>query len=179
RYRRALLGKSPRAVKVLDVATAAAGWGTPLPAGHGRGVSFLFSGWGPYLAQIAEVEVSKAGDVRVHRVVCAVDCGIVVNPDVVKAQIEGGIIFGIGGALFGEITLTNGRVDQSNYHDVRVLRMNEAPVIEVHLVKSSEAPGGIGEPGTAAIAPAIGNAIFAVTGRRIRKLPFKPEVVRG
>jgi isoquinoline 1-oxidoreductase beta subunit len=179
RYRRALLGKSPRAVRVLDVATAAAGWGTPLPAGHGRGVSFLFSGWGTYLAQVAEVEVSKAGDVLVHRVVCAVDCGIVVNPDVVKAQIEGGIIFGIGGALFGEITLANGRVEQSNFHDVRVLRMNEAPVIEVHLVKSDEAPGGIGEPGTAAIAPAIGNAICAVTGRRIRKLPFKPEVVRG
>jgi CO/xanthine dehydrogenase Mo-binding subunit len=179
RYRRALLGKSPRAVRVLDVATAAAGWGEPLPAGHGRGVSFMISGWGTYLAQVAEVEVSKAGAVRVHRVVCAVDCGIVVNPDVVKAQIEGGIIFGIGGALFGEITLTNGRVEQSNFHDVRVLRMNEAPVIEVHLVNSSEAPGGIGEPGTAAIAPAIGNAIFAVTGRRIRKLPFKPEVVRG
>jgi isoquinoline 1-oxidoreductase beta subunit len=108
-----------------------------------------------------------------------VDCGVVVNPDVVKAQIEGGIIFGIGGALFGEITITNGRVDQSNFHDVRVLRMNESPVIEVHLVESSEAPGGIGEPGTAAIAPAIGNAIFAVTGKRIRKLPYKPEVVRA
>ena len=179
RYRRALLHKSPRALNVLDVATTAAGWGKPLPAGHGRGVSFLISGWGTYVAQIAEVVVSKAGEVRVERVVCAVDCGIIVNPDTVKAQMEGGIIFGIGGALFGEITVTNGRVDQSNFHDVRVLRMNEAPAIEVHLVRSSEAPGGIGEPGTAAIAPAIGNAIFAVTGKRIRKLPFKPETVRG
>jgi len=179
RYRRALLGKSPRAVKVLDVATSAAGWGTPLPAGRGRGVSFMISGWGTYLAQVAEVEVSESGEVRVHRVVCAVDCGVVVNPDVVKAQIEGGILFGIGGALYGEVTLTNGRVHQSNFHDVRVLRMNEAPVIEVHLVESSEAPGGIGEPGTAALAPAVGNAIFAVTGRRIRKLPYKPEAVRG
>ena len=178
-YRRALLGKSPRATAVLDVATRAAGWGKPLPEGWGRGVSVLFSGWGSYLCEVAEVEVSKAGEVRVHRVVCAVDCGTVVNPDTVKAQIEGGIIFGISGALYGEVTLKNGRVEQSNFHDVRVLRMNEAPAIEVHLVRNSESPGGIGEPGTAVTAPAIANAVFAATGKRIRKLPLERQLRSG
>ena len=111
-----------------------------------------------------------------HRVVCAVDCGTVVNPDTVKAQIEGGIIFGIGGALWGEVTLENGRVQQSNFHDVRVLRINEAPRIEVHLVRNFEAPGGIGEPGTAVTAPAVANAVFAATGKRIRKLPLEKQL---
>jgi len=171
-YRRALLGKAPRARAVLDLAAKHAGWGTPLPPRHGRGVSLLYSGWNTYLAQVADVEVSPAGEVRVHRVVCAVDCGTVVNPDTVKAQIEGGIIFGIGGALWGEITLKNGRVEQSNFNNYRVLRMNEAPSIEVHLVRNDEAPGGMGEPGTAVTAPALANAIFAATGRRIRKLPL-------
>jgi len=172
-YRRALLGKSPRARAVLDLAAQAAGWGQPLPAGRGRGVSLLFSGWGSYLAQVAEVEVSKSGEVRVHRVVCAVDCGTVVNPDTVKAQIEGGIVFGISGALWGEATLEKGRVLQSNFNDVRVLRINETPAIEVHLVRNSEAPGGIGEPGTAVTAPAVANAVFAATGKRIRTLPLE------
>jgi len=175
-YRRALLGKSPRAKAVLDVAAQAAGWGRPLPEGRGRGVSVLYSAWGSYLAQVAEVAVSKAGEVRVHRVVCAVDCGTVVNPDTVKAQIEGGIIFGISGALYGEVTLKNGRVEQSNFHDVRVLRINEAPAIEVHLVRNGEAPGGIGEPGTAVTAPALANAVFAATGKRIRKLPLENQL---
>src|SRR6266850_5401816 len=134
-YRRALLGKAPRARAVLDLAAKAAGWGKPLPAGRGRGVALLFSGWGSYLAEVAEVEVSKAGDVRVHRIVCAVDCGTVINPDTVKAQIEGGVNFGVSGALWGEITLKNGRVEQSNFNNYRVLRMNEAPTIEVHLVR--------------------------------------------
>jgi len=112
----------------------------------------------------------------VHRVVCAVDCGTVVNPDTVKAQIEGGIIFGIGGALWGEVTLEKGRIQQSNFHDVRVLRINEAPAIAVHLVRNLEAPGGIGEPGTAVTAPAVANAVFAATGKRIRKLPLEKQL---
>src|SRR5712672_3226006 len=175
-YRRALLGKSPRAKAVLDLAAKAAGWGQPLPAGRGRGVSVLYSGWNSYLAEVADVSVSKAGEVRVHRVVCAVDCGTVVNPDTVKAQIEGGIIFGIGGALWGEVTLEKGRIQQSNFHDVRVLRINEAPAIAVHLVRNLEAPGGIGEPGTAVTAPAVANAVFAATGKRIRKLPLEKQL---
>ena len=173
-YRRALLDKAPRARAVLDLAAKEAGWGRPLPAGRGRGVSLLYSEWNTYLAQVAEVEVSKAGELRVHRVVCAVDCGTVVNPDTVKAQIEGGIAFGISGALWGEITLKNGRVEQSNFTDYRVLRMNETPAIEVHLVRNGEAPGGIGEPGTAATAPALANAVFAATGKRLRQLPLRP-----
>jgi isoquinoline 1-oxidoreductase beta subunit len=172
-YRHALLGKSPRARAVLDVAAKAAGWGQKLPAGQGRGVSFLYSGWDTYLVLVADVEVSKSGQVRVRRVVCAVDCGTVVNPDTVKAQMEGGIIFGISGALYGEVTLKNGRVEQSNFNDYRVLRMNEAPAIEVHLIRNNEKPGGIGEPATAATAPALANAIFAATGKRIRRLPLQ------
>src|SRR5258706_8808136 len=173
-YRRALLHKSPRATAVLDVAAKAAGWGRPLPESHGRGVSVLYSSLDSYLAEVAEVSVSKAGEVRVHPIVCAVDCGTVVNPDTVKAQIEGGIIFGISGALWGEVTLKNGRVEQSNFHDVRALRINETPAIEVHLVRNGEKPGGMGEPGTAVTAPALANAVFAATGKRIRKLPLRP-----
>ena len=113
-----------------------------------------------------------------HRVVCAVDCGRIVNPDIVSAQIEGGVVYGISGALWGEVTLKNGRVEQANFHNYRVLQMNEAPTIEVHLVRNSEAPGGIGEPGTAATAPALGNAIYAATGKRLRKLPLQPGTLR-
>lgn len=169
-YRRALLGPSPRAQAVLDLAAEKAGWGQSLPEGHGRGVSVQFV-FGSYVAQVAEVQVAKNGEVRVIRVVCAVDCGVVVNPDTVRAQMEGGIIFGLTAALFSEITLKNGRVEQSNFNDYRIMRINEAPAIEVYLVESAEAPGGIGEPGTSAVAPALTNAIFAATGKRIRKLP--------
>ncbi|MGH8567465.1 MAG: molybdopterin cofactor-binding domain-containing protein, partial [Gammaproteobacteria bacterium] len=171
-YRRALLGKSPRARAVLDLATEKASWGQPLPEGQGRGVSVQHV-FGSYLAEVAEVAVSKEGEVRIQRVVCAVDCGMIVNPDTVKAQMEGGIIFGITAALFGEITIKDGRVEQNNFHDYRILGINEAPVVEVYLVKSAKAPGGIGEPGTVAIAPAVTNAIFAATGKRVRKLPIR------
>ena len=136
-------------------------------------VQYVF---GSYVAQVAEVAVSKDGEVRVERVVCAVDCGLTVNPDTVTAQMQGGIIFGITAALFSEITLKDGRVEQTNFDTYRTLRINEAPVIDVHLVTSTEAPGGIGEPGTSAVAPAVFNAIFAATGKRIRKLPLVPAL---
>jgi isoquinoline 1-oxidoreductase beta subunit len=177
-YRRALLGKSPRARAVLELAAEKAGWEQPLPPGSGRGISVLHAFGETYIAQVAEVSVSKEGEVRVQRVVCAVDCGMVVNPDTVKAQMESGIIFGITGALFGEITLKDGRVEQSNFHNYRVLRINEAPVMDVYLVKSPEAPGGIGEPGTSAVFPAVANAIFAATGKRIRRLPIRTEELK-
>lgn len=173
-YRRALLSKSPRALAVLDLATKEGQWGAPLPRGRGRGVAVLYSGWGSYLAQVADVEVMASGEVRVHRIVCAVDCGQVVNPDIARAQIEGGVVYGISGALWGEVTLKNGRVEQSNFHNYRVVRMNEAPPIEVYLVRNGEAPGGIGEPGTAVTAAALNNAIYAATGKRLRKLPLQP-----
>src|SRR6266851_1279210 len=179
-YRRALLTKAPRARAVLELAAKEAGWGTTLPAGRGRGVALMYGGfWGTYVAQVAELSVTPSGEVHVHRVVCAVDCGTVVNPDIVKAQIEGGVIFGIGGALWGEVTLKNGQVEQSNFHNVRVLRMNETPTIDVHLVRNFEAPGGMGEPGTAVTAPALANAVFAATGKRIRKLPLKADQLRS
>ena len=176
-YRRALLDKSPRAKAVLDLAAEKAGWGQALPKGSGRGVSLQFV-FGSYLAQVAEVEVSKEGTVRVRRVVCAVDCGTVVNPDTVQAQIQSGIIFGATAALYGEITLKNGRVEQTNFDTYQMLRMNQAPAIEVHIVKSAEPPGGLGESGTSAIVPAIVNAIFAATGKRLRKMPVDASLLK-
>lgn len=177
-FRRGLLGKQPRARAVLDLAAEKAGWGTSMPAGTGRGVSLIF-GFGTYVAQVAEVVVDKDGQVKVTRVVCAVDCGHQVTPDIIKAQIEGGTIYGITAALYGEITLKDGRVEQSNFDTYQALRINEAPQIEVHLVESSEAPGGIGEPGTATIAPAVVNAIFAATGKRLRKLPVDTATLKS
>jgi len=158
---------------VLALAAQKAGWGEPLPPRRGRGVAMFFSEWGSYIAQVAEVEVSKAGEVRVHRVVCVIDCGTVVNPDTVKAQMEGGIVFGMSAALWGEITVEKGRVQQANFRDYRVLRMSETPAIDVHLVQNLEAPGGVGELGTACIAPALANAVYAATGNRFRKLPLQ------
>ena len=176
-YRRALLDKSPRARAVLDLAAEKAGWGQALPKGSGRGVS-LQSAFGSYQAYVAEIEVSKQGTVRVRRVVCAVDCGTVVNPDTVEAQIQSGIMFGATAALYGEISLKSGRVEQSNFDTYQVLRMNEAPAIDVHIVKSAEPPGGMGETGTSAIVPAIANAIFAATGKRLRKMPIDAGVLK-
>ncbi|MGO4716633.1 molybdopterin cofactor-binding domain-containing protein [Bradyrhizobium sp. 2TAF24] len=169
-YRRALLDKSPRARAVLDLAAAKADWGQPLPKGSGRGVSLQFV-FGSYLAQVAEVEVAKDGAVRVRRIVCAMDCGAVVNPDTVRAQVQSGAIFGTTAALYGEITLKDGRVEQTNFDTYQMLRINEAPAIEVHIVQSAEPPGGMGETGTSAVVPAIANAIFAATGKRLRKMP--------
>jgi isoquinoline 1-oxidoreductase beta subunit len=176
-YRRALLDKSPRAKAVLELAAEKAGWGRPLQKGVGRGASVQFA-FATYMAQVAEVEVSKEGAVRVRRVVCAVDCGIVVNPDTVRAQIQGAIVFGLTAALYGEITLKDGRVEQTNFDTYQILRMNEAPAIEVHIVQSSEPPGGMGETGTSAIAAAVTNAIFAATGKRLRKLPVDTAALK-
>ena len=170
-YRKALLAHNPRALGVLNLATERAGWGQPLPPRYGRGVS-LQSAFGGYMSQVAEVEVAKDGTVTVHRIVCAVDCGIVVNPDTIAAQVEGGSLFGLTAALYGAITLKAGRVEQSNFHDYRPMRMNEVPVIETHIVKSLEAPGGFGEAPCACVTPAVTNAIFAVTEKRIRTLPI-------
>src|SRR6266853_457299 len=169
--RRALLDKTPRAKAALALAAAKAGWGQKLPPRVGRGVS-VQNAFASFMAFIAEAEVAKDGTVRVRRVVCAVDCGIVVNPDIVRAQIQSGIMFGITAALYGEITLKNGRVEQSNFDSYQILRMNEAPTVEVHIVQNQESPGGMGEAGTSAIVPAVTNAIFAATGKRLRKLPI-------
>jgi CO/xanthine dehydrogenase Mo-binding subunit len=169
-YRRALLAANPRARAVLDLAAGKAGWGKPLAGRAGRGVS-LQHAFGSYLAQVAEVEVAASGEVRVRRVVCAVDCGTVVNPDTVRAQMESGVAFGVSAALREEVTLKGGRVEQTNFGDYRVLRIDEMPSVDVYLVDSREAPGGIGETATACVMPALTNAIFAATGKRIRKLP--------
>jgi isoquinoline 1-oxidoreductase beta subunit len=176
-YRLALLDKAPRANAVLQLAAARAGWGARLPERVGRGVAVQFV-FGSYLAQVAEVEVSKEGAVRIRRVVCAVDCGTVVNPDTVRAQIQSAIIFGVTAALHGEITLKDGRVEQTNFDTCQVLRMNEAPAIEVHIVQNSEPPGGMGEAGTSAIVPAIANAIYAATGKRLRKMPVQTAALK-
>jgi isoquinoline 1-oxidoreductase beta subunit len=161
---------------VLDLAAAKSSWSSPLGARRGRGIA-LIEGWGTTMAQVAEVAVARDGTVRMERVVCAVHAGIIVNPDTVRAQIEGGIIFGLSAALYGEITLRNGRVEQGNFDTYRPLRIDEAPAIEVHIVQSNDEPGGMGEPGTAAIAPALANAVFAATGVRLRKLPIDPEAL--
>ena len=176
-YRLALLEKNPRARAVLALAAKKAGWGTPLPARAGRGLSLQFV-FATYMAHVAEVEVAKDGTVRVRRVVCAVDCGTAVNPDTIRAQIASGAIFGITAALYGEITIEKGRVAQSNFDSYQILRINEAPEVEVHIVDSAEPPGGMGEAGTSAIVPAVANAIFAATGKRLRKMPVDTNALK-
>ncbi len=170
-FRRALLGKRPRHRGVLELVANRAGWGGSLPADRGRGIA-LHESFGSFVAQVAEVSVSPSGEVQVHRVVCAIDCGRVVNPATVEAQMESAIIFGLSAALHGAITFRDGRVEQNNFNDYPLVRMDEAPVIEVYIAPSTEAPGGVGEPGTPPIAPAVANAIFAATGKRIRRLPI-------
>jgi isoquinoline 1-oxidoreductase subunit beta len=174
-YRRALL-KEPRMIAVLDAAAQRSDWGKPLPSRHGRGVSLQFA-FGSYLTQVVEVSVSEDWQVRVHRVVCVLDCGQTINPDTIHAQLEGGVVFGLSAALHGEITIANGRVQQSNFNDYRVQRLSECPQIDTHLIASAESPGGVGETGTACIAAAVCNAVFAATGKRIRSLPISRALV--
>jgi isoquinoline 1-oxidoreductase beta subunit len=177
-YRKALLVSSPRAVAVLELAASKAGWGRPLPPGYGRGVS-LQHVFGTYVAQVAEVQVNGS-DVRVTRVVAAVDCGHVVNPRTVAMQIESGVVYGMTAALYDEITIEKGAVVQGNFDTYQMVRMADAPRIETHLALSGGSKwGGIGEPGTPPIAPAICNAIFAATGKRIRRLPIKDTDLAG
>jgi isoquinoline 1-oxidoreductase beta subunit len=181
-FRRAMLDKTPRLRAALDLAVSKSGWGQPLPARNGgrtgRGVCAQ-GAFGSYIATVAEVEVDKSGEVHIHRLVSAVDTGIVVNPDSVIAQLQGGLIFGLTAALYGEITIEKGRVQQSNFHNYRMLRIDQAPVIEVHLIPSGESPGGIGETGTTAGPPAVRNAIFAATGIALRRLPIDRDVLAG
>ena len=177
-YRRALLDKSPRAKAVLDLAAEKSGWGQPLPKGSGRGVS-VQNVFGSYMAQVAEVAVSNDGDVAVGRITCAVDCGIGINPYTTEAQAQSAILYGLSAALYGEITLKDGRVKQSNFDSYRALRINEIPAIDIHIIDSGEAPGGMGEPGTCAVPPAITNAIFAATGVRLRKLPIDTSKLKA
>jgi isoquinoline 1-oxidoreductase beta subunit len=176
-YRRALLGKAPRHKGVLELAATRAGWGSPLPPGRARGIAVAFS-YGSYAAHVAEVAVDAEGAVRVHRLVAAIDCGIAVNPDQVKAQMEGGAIYALTAVLHGQITVDAGRVQQSNFHDYPLLRISEAPPVEVHILESGEAPGGLGEPGVPTVAPAVCNAVYAATGKRIRRLPIRADELR-
>jgi isoquinoline 1-oxidoreductase beta subunit len=169
-FRRQLLQKQPRYLGVLDLAARKAGWDKPLPKGMGRGIAVHFA-FGSYSAHVAEVSVTD-NRVRVHRMVCAIDCGQYVNPGIIAAQTEGGAIFGASAALFQELTFANGRLQQTNFHTFPVMRINECPEIETHIVENNEKAGGIGEPGVPCAAPAIANAVFAVTGKRIRRLPI-------
>lgn len=169
-FRRALLAPQGRARGVLDLATAKAGWGQPLPPRSARGISLQFV-FGSYVCTVAQVSVADDGSVKVERLTTAVDCGTVVNPDGVIAQIQGGLVFGLSAALHGQITLAAGRVEQSNFHDYTVVRMDETPQIAVHLVRNAEAPGGIGEPGTVSVQGALANAIYAATGVQLTRMP--------
>lgn len=170
--RRKLLAKHPRLLGVLDLAAEKAGWGKPLPAGRGRGIA-VHASFGSFNAQVTEASVDADGTVHVHRVVSAMDCGTYVNPGIIEAQVEGGAIFGLTAALFDELTFEKGRIQQRNFNDYPMLRMNDSPAMEAHIVKNQERPGGIGEPGVPCAAPALCNAIFAATGKRIRKLPIR------
>ena len=170
-YRRALLDEHPRHLAVLNAAAEAADWGSPAPEGRARGIAVVES-FGSYVAQVAEVSIED-GVPRVHKVWCAIDCGTVLNPRIVRAQMESGIVYGLTAALHGEINIQNGRAVQSNFIDYPMLRINQMPAVEVILAPSGDAPGGVGEPATPPIAPAVTNAIFALTGQRIRTMPIR------
>jgi isoquinoline 1-oxidoreductase beta subunit len=172
-YRRELLAKNPRVLRVLELAAQKSNWGSPVPQGRARGIA-VHESFGSVCAQVAEV--SLQGDaIRVHKVTAAFDCGLVVNPLTVEAQLQSAIAFGLSAALFSQITFKDGRVEQSNFHDYRVLRMNEMPLVEVHLVPGGDKPTGVGEPGTPPTAPAVANALFALTGKRARVLPLASQ----
>ncbi len=179
-FRRQLLlhGGDPRALRTLDLAAQAAGWGRPLPAGHFHGIAMHHS-FGTYVTEVAEVSVNPQGNVRVHRVTCAVDCGHVINPDIVRAQVQSAVVYGLTAALLDRISLHNGGVVEGNFDKYRMLRIDTAPAIDVHIVPSTQPPGGMGEPGTPPIAPALTNAIFAATGKRLRELPVRPDELRS
>ncbi len=170
-------GKDPFEYRRLELAATRANWGSPLPAGRARGIAVAFS-YGSYAAHVIEASVAADGAVRAHRVVCAIDCGIAVNPDQVKAQMEGGAVYALTAALYGKITVERGAVQQSNFHDYPMMRINEMPVVETFILDSGEAPGGLGEPGVPPVAPALCNAIFALTGKRVRTLPIRPEELK-
>jgi isoquinoline 1-oxidoreductase beta subunit len=170
-FRKKLLHKNPRALKVLELAAEKSGWGSALPKGVGRGVMLQYA-FGSYLSVVCELEAAASGEIKLRRVTAAMDCGQPINPDSVRAQIQGGLVFGMTAALYGEITFDKGQVQQANFDTYRVLRMNETPPIDVHLVDSTEKPGGLGETGTAAAFPAVANAVYAATGQRLRKLPL-------
>ncbi|HEV8193685.1 MAG TPA: xanthine dehydrogenase family protein molybdopterin-binding subunit [Ktedonobacterales bacterium] len=175
-FRRGLLNDNTRLRAVLDLAASKSGWGTPLPAGQGRGMAaYVYSNSDTYVAEVAEASVSSDGTVRVHRVVCAVDCGLVINPAIAESQVEGSIVQGLSAALKSEITFARGRVQQTNFDSYPLLRLNEMPAVETYFVASGENPSGLGEPALPPIAPAVANAIFAATGKRVRRLPIRPD----
>jgi isoquinoline 1-oxidoreductase beta subunit len=176
--RRELLKNSPRHKRVLELVAEKSGWGSTVPEGRARGIA-VHESFGSFVAQVAEVSVSKEGKPRVHRVVCAIDCGPTVNPEGIRAQMESGIVFGLTAALYGEITFKEGKVQQSNFHNYPMLRMNEAPVVETHIVNTTDKMGGVGETGVPPIAPAVCNAIFSLAGKRVRRLPIRAEDIVG
>ena len=173
-FRREMLGEHSRHLKVLELAAEKAGWSDPLPAGRHRGVA-VHKSFGTYVAEVAEVSVAD-GQWKVERVTCAVDCGVAVNPDIVRAQMEGSIGFALAAIVHGEVTLTDGRVDQDNYDTFPILRMSEMPSVDVHIVQSSETPSGVGEPGVPPLGPAVSNALTAALGERRRRLPLGKQV---
>lgn len=178
-YRAALLAKHPRALKVLELAAEKSGWNTPLPAGdgRGRGIAMTFC-FGTYAALVTEVNVDKDGNIKPERMVVVVDCGRIISHDTIKAQMQGGAVFGLSAVLFGNISIKDGRVEQGNFDSYRVLRLDETPAIETYLIESAEEPGGIGEVSTVMVAPSVLNAVFAASGKRIRKLPYDPDELK-